>query len=917
MATIDDFSADSSTTGSIAVGGIAYGVLDQSYDHDWFKFTLDANTTYQITLDSIAAGAWRGGYAPQVQVLSSAGQYGSTALSAISVGKSGTPSIWVKTAAAGTYYIDVSDSGYGNLGAYQLGAVMLARDDYKDDFSSTVKLAAGGQVSGSLELPRDRDAFELSLEAGVTYSFNAAGKADANGAAAVPVIAIYNGSSSYYGSGGSTSSLSYTATTTGKYYVILSDVDTTQGVGGYTLSMSQPADDYAANAAGAGALALGGKQSGKLENSGDIDWFKVSLQANLSYSVQLSGDTSTDGRISGAVVDAQGNSLGGYFSRYSDGTLQLDWTPPRAGDYYVQVSASGGTGSYTVQLGKTETDDYSADRNTTGVLAAGGSVKGRLEKGYDQDWIKVTLQAGTTYTYGLSAVKSSGGIALPVSSFNLVDASGNTLVYGTSSPNGDKVISWKASSSGDYYLAVNASYEQQKADYTVTSYLPRTDAVAGDSSTTASMQFGTVQKDAIDFVGDRDWYKFDAKSYGNYSFALYGLATQGGTFDSKAGSFVLQVVDSSGTVVGNGYSYSGDNEFNLNFYNYDKAGTYYLVVGSSGLNTGSYTLLSSGDGKYLPDIRPPVLQSLSGPNKAGGKGLADNITLSFNETVQLGSGTIKLSLASGTVMETVNVGTSTSVKVSYSNLTLDPLLDLLPDTDYVIELGAGTIKDTAGNANTSAITYKFHTVAADHQWTGTTGNDIFRAGTGNDTIDGGTGIDTVVIAGNSNSFSVSRGPLYTTVSNYYGNSGVTTLSSVERIQFDDRALALDLRGDAGQVYRLYQAAFGRTPDSAGLGYWIAQADKGMSLHDVAQSFVTSKEFQTLYGASPSDAVFLSNLYKNVLHRDADQGGLDYWGGELAHGMQRADVLASFSESTENQLATNSAIQYGISYTPYL
>jgi hypothetical protein len=73
LITIDDLSADSSTTGSIAVGGIAYGVLDQSYGHDWFKITLDANTTYQITPDSIAAGAWRGG-GPQLKVLNSASQ---------------------------------------------------------------------------------------------------------------------------------------------------------------------------------------------------------------------------------------------------------------------------------------------------------------------------------------------------------------------------------------------------------------------------------------------------------------------------------------------------------------------------------------------------------------------------------------------------------------------------------------------------------------------------------------------------------------------------------------------------------------------------------------------------------------------------------------------------------------------------
>jgi len=51
------------------------------------------------------------------------------------------------------------------------------------------------------------------------------------------------------------------------------------------------------------------------------------------------------------------------------------------------------------------------------------------------------------------------------------------------------------------------------------------------------------------------------------------------------------------------------------------------------------------------------------------------------------------------------------------------------------------------------------------------------------------------------------------------NSGTPdTLVSIERIQFTDGTLALDESGNAGQAYRLYQAAFGRTPDTPGLSH---------------------------------------------------------------------------------------------------
>ena len=36
--------------------------------------------------------------------------------------------------------------------------------------------------------------------------------------------------------------------------------------------------------------------------------------------------------------------------------------------------------------------------------------------------------------------------------------------------------------------------------------------------------------------------------------------------------------------------------------------------------------------------------------------------------------------------------------------------------------------------------------------------------------------------------------------------------NVERLDFSDAHLAFDVDGNAGQIYRLYKAAFARTPD---------------------------------------------------------------------------------------------------------
>ena len=52
------------------------------------------------------------------------------------------------------------------------------------------------------------------------------------------------------------------------------------------------------------------------------------------------------------------------------------------------------------------------------------------------------------------------------------------------------------------------------------------------------------------------------------------------------------------------------------------------------------------------------------------------------------------------------------------------------------------------------------------------------------------------------------------------NIGTDTVIGFKRLEFSDGTLALDIDpGDtAGQAYRLYQAAFARTPDMAGVAY---------------------------------------------------------------------------------------------------
>jgi len=145
------------------------------------------------------------------------------------------------------------------------------------------------------------------------------------------------------------------------------------------------------------------------------------------------------------------------------------------------------------------------------------------------------------------------------------------------------------------------------------------------------------------------------------------------------------------------------------------------------------------------------------------------------------------------------------------------------------------------------------------------------------------------------------------------------LKHVERVSFNDGSIARDVDGNAGQAYRVYKAAFNREPDQGGLGYWIAQMDSGMNMVEVAARFIDSSEFRAMYGTSPTDEQYLTKVYQNVLGRDPEPDGYNWWLNEIRTNPDktRAKVLADFSESLENKAGTAQLVGQGIIYEPWV
>ncbi|MFA5566581.1 MAG: DUF4214 domain-containing protein, partial [Acidimicrobiia bacterium] len=99
----------------------------------------------------------------------------------------------------------------------------------------------------------------------------------------------------------------------------------------------------------------------------------------------------------------------------------------------------------------------------------------------------------------------------------------------------------------------------------------------------------------------------------------------------------------------------------------------------------------------------------------------------------------------------------------------------------------------------------------------------------------------------------------------------------------------------GFLTRLYLGLFSRVGDQAGMAYWQNQ---NLTPQETVQGFLSSMEGRAALGEL-STAELLTFLYNNVLARQADTAGYNYWLAAINQGnMSRQSVIAFFINSAE-------------------
>ena len=299
------------------------------------------------------------------------------------------------------------------------------------------------------------------------------------------------------------------------------------------------------------------------------------------------------------------------------------------------------------------------------------------------------------------------------------------------------------------------------------------------------------------------------------------------------------------------------------------------------------------------DATAPTLSSSTPVDNATTVAVADNLTLTFSESIVKGTGNIVITNASdATDTRTISVLDATQVVVSGSTATINPTADLKAGASYNVTMAAGVFTDAIGNAfagiaNVATLNF---TVAGGSTSTGNTftltqGNDVIPGAidnTGNDTInaflegavptfssldivDGGTGIDTFTALGLT------------------GTPSLAQVSNVEKFVLGSGAAAVtyDFGQTAGETSVTLQAV----PATAALAATANAIQMGSTAFDIgvnADLASTSRSVFNFVGTTGgSDAVNLTlNTVIGSVNVDA-----------AGNGIERVNIIGTGGNST--------------------
>ena len=340
----DDYSVGADEAIPATVGEPVQGVLDDGGDRDFFVFRAEQDQLYRIDIELGTLG-------DSIATLYDADQM-LLAYNDDSADSLASRIVWMAPS-SGDYYVEVS--GY-DTGSYTL---TVAKSDIADDHANAAQRATvatvGEAIHGVLDYEGDRDFFVFRAEQDQSYRIDIE-----LGTLSDSVETLYDADQTPLVENDDANDdslaprISWTAPSSGDYYVAVSGYDDDTGSYTLTVATSDITDDHANTARGATVATLGEAMHGVLDYYGDYDFFVFRAEQDQSYRIDV--ELGTLGDSIATLYDADRAQLAKNDDANEDSLAsRISWTAPRSGDYYVEVSGYDyGTGSYTLSVSKSE-----------------------------------------------------------------------------------------------------------------------------------------------------------------------------------------------------------------------------------------------------------------------------------------------------------------------------------------------------------------------------------------------------------------------------------------------------------------------------------------------------------------------------------------------------------------------------------
>ena len=185
-------------------------------------------------------------------------------------------------------------------------------------------------------------------------------------------------------------------------------------------------------------------------------------------------------------------------------------------------------------------------------------------------------------------------------------------------------------------------------------------------------------------------------------------------------------------------------------------------------------------------------------------------------------------------------------------------------------------------------------------------NNQLTGNAGNDSIDGSTGIDTAIYDNSLSEFILTKGTDSWAITK---SDESDSLVNIERLQFTDTNVALDLDGNAGKTAKLLGAILGAegVSNKVYVGAGLYFLDGGMTYEELMQAAL-----DVVLGANPSSSSVVDLIWTNIVGPPTPADNLPQYSALIDNGTYTAAELAV--AAADHSLNTTNIDLVGLSQT---